>query len=177
MKNWKGEELVELGKCTQPHGIKGDFTFQLLNTEDSALDMDSKIILFPLNPKSSIQPNGEEFTIQKINFGHKVMAHLKGIDDRNAVEAMIPFSIYIQKSELPELDDGEVYLDDLIGLDAIHIESKEKIGRVIRIEDNGMQAILVIRGTQSFDIPFVEAFVGDVDLDAGTIEINPPEYV
>lgn len=177
MKEWKSKPIVELGKCTQPHGIRGDFTFQLLNTEDSALDIDSRIILFPLSPKSSIQVEGEEFIISKIVFGHKVMAHLKGVDDRNISEAMVPFSIHMLKSDLPELDDGEVYLDDLIGLDAIHIESKQKIGRIVDIEDNGMQAILVIRGTQSFDIPFVDAFVGEIDIEAGTVEVNPPEYV
>ena len=177
MKTWKGEAIVELGQCTQPHGIRGDFSFQLLNTEDSVLDIGSRLVLFPKTPKSSINPAGEEFIISKIIFGHKVMAHLEGIDDRNQTEAMVPFTIHMLKSDLPELEEGEVYLDDLIGLKAIHIETKEKIGKVIDIEDNGMQAILVIRGEQAFDVPYVDAFVGEIDLEAGTIEINPPEYV
>tara|TARA_R110002049_G_scaffold175719_1_gene343002 strand:+ start:872 stop:1405 length:534 start_codon:yes stop_codon:yes gene_type:complete len=177
MKKWKGEAIVELGKCTQPHGIKGAFTFHLINTQDSSLDLDSRIILFPLAAKSSIKESGEEFTIEKISFGHKVMTYLKGISDRSIVEAMIPFSIHILKSDLPELDEDEVYLDDLIGCKAIHHETKKELGRIIGLEDNGVQAILVIRGVQPMDIPFVDAFVGEIDIDAGTVEIDPPEYI
>src|SRR5690606_22787869 len=103
--------------------------------------------------------------------------HLKGVDDRNLSEAMVPFSIHILKSDLPELEEGEVYLNDLIGLDAIHIETKQKIGRIIDIEDNGMQAILVIRGQMMIEVPFVDAFVGEIDLENGTVEINPPEFM
>ncbi len=177
MKTWKNEPIVELGKCTQPHGIKGAFTFHLINTQDSSLDLDSKIILFPLAAKSSIKSDGEEFTIGKISFGHKVMTYLKGINDRSVVEAMIPFSIHILKSDLPELDEGEVYLDDLIGCKAVHIETGKELGRIIGLEDNGVQAILVIRGIEAMDIPFVDAFVGEIDLEAKTVQINPPEYL
>lgn len=177
MKTWKSEKIVELGRCTQPHGIKGAFTFQLINTQDSSLDLDSKIILFPLADKSSIQSKGEEFTIEKISFGHKVMVYLKGITDRSITEKMIPFSIHILKSDLPELDEDEVYLDDLIGCKAIHRETKKELGKIIGLEDNGVQAILVIRGQEAFDIPFVDAFVGEIDLEAGTVEIDPPEYI
>lgn len=177
MKTWMGEKIVELGRCTQPHGIKGAFTFQLINTQDSSLDLDSKIIIFPLSEKSSVRAEGEEFFIEKISFGHKVMAYLKGITDRSVTEKMIPFSIHLLKSDLPELDEDEIYLDDLIGCKAIHRETKKELGKIIGLEDNGVQAILVIRGQESFDIPFVDAFVGEIDLEAQTVEIDPPEYV
>lgn len=177
MKTWKNEPIVELGSCTQPHGIKGAFSFKLINEKDSSLDMDSKVILFPLSAKSNIPAAGKAFEIEKISFGHKVMAYFKGITDRSVVEAMLPFSIFILKSDLPELDEDEVYLDDLIGCKAIHRETKKELGKIIGLEDNGVQAILVIRGQEAFDIPFVDAFVGEIDLEAGTVEIDPPEYI
>ncbi|MFX3675795.1 MAG: ribosome maturation factor RimM [bacterium] len=177
MKTWNNQPIVELGSCSQPHGIKGAFSFRLINTKDSSLDLDSKIILFPSSPKSNIPVAGQQFEIEKISFGHKVMAYLKGITDRSVVEAMLPFTIHILKSDLPELDEDEVYLDDLIGCKAIHIETGKELGRIIGLEDNGVQAILVIRGSEAMDIPFVDAFVGEIDLEAQTVQINPPEYV
>ena len=177
MKAWKNEVIVELGSCSQPHGIRGAFTFQLLNSQDSCLDSGSKVILFPNGAKSSIKSEGEVFEIEKITFGHKVMAYLKNVDNRDKSEAMVPFSIHILKTDLPELEDDEVYLSDLIGCKAIHIETGVELGKIIDIEDNGVQAILVIRGSQPMDIPYVGVFVGEIDLEAGTVQVNPPEYV
>ena len=177
MKTWKDQAIVELGSCSQPHGIKGAFTFNLINVQDSSLELDSKIILFPSSTRSNIPTEGKEFEIDKISFGHKVMAYLKGINDRNVVEAMLPFSIHILRSDLPELDDDEIYLDDLIGCRAIHIETGAELGKIIRLEDNGVQTILVIRGGEAMDLPFVDVFVGEIDLEAKTVQINPPEYM
>jgi 16S rRNA processing protein RimM len=177
MKKWQNEEIVELGSCSSPHGIRGAFTFNLLNSQDSSLKSDGQIILFPKSEKSNLKEEGEVFEIDKISFGHKTMVYLKGISDRNIVEAMVPFSIYILRRDLPALEEGEIYLYDLIGCVAIHIETGESLGKVVGIEDNGVQDILVIRGQEAMDLPYVDAFVGDVDLEKKTIKINPPEYV
>src|SRR5690606_15103711 len=136
-KTWQGNKIIELGDCIAPHGIRGAFTFRLINNDDSSLDTGMKVILFPKSEKSNLSKDGQQFEIEKISFGHKTMAYLAGITDRNIVEAMVPFDIYVARDDLPELDEGEVYLHDLIGCKAIHIETGEELGSIVDIEDNG----------------------------------------
>ena len=72
-------KLIELGSCRKPHGIKGAFSFYLINSESSSLKSGQKITLVPLDGKSSIREEGEEFEIETINFGNKTIVRLKNI--------------------------------------------------------------------------------------------------
>ncbi|PIP92567.1 MAG: 16S rRNA processing protein RimM [Bdellovibrio sp. CG12_big_fil_rev_8_21_14_0_65_39_13] len=171
-------QWFRLGVCRKPHGIKGGFEFHLDNTEDSVLENHSEIELrlIPLSPSSKVNPNGDIYQIDKISFGNKVIAYLKGVEDRTEVESLIPFEIYIDRKNLPELEDGEVYIQDLLGMTVIGQESGERIGRVKDFLDNGFQIILEIRGAKNFDIPYVDAFIKNIDLDKKEITILEPEY-
>ena len=169
-------KLLKLGACYKPHGIKGAFTFNLDNDQDSALDAGVRIKLFPVDSRSKLPKEGQDFEIEKITFGHKVMAFLKGINDRNIVEEMIPFVIKIDRDNLPDLNEGEVYLDDLKGFKVLD-ENDEEIGRVQGFSDNGMQTIVEIRGFKSFDIPYIDQFVIETNLEEKFLKVVVPDYV
>ncbi len=171
------DKLIELGNCKKPHGVKGAFSFFLINQKDSSLKKGSFVTLIPLNSASSIDPNGQEFEISSIGHGNKTIVTLKGVDNRNLVEAMIPFSIHIKRSELPELDDDNYYLSDLIGLKAIDEDGKS-IGTVIEMGTNGVQEILRIKGESGvLEILLVDHFVKEINWDEGTIIVVVPELV
>lgn len=172
------EELVVLGMCTKPHGIRGGFTFSLENHEESVLSKGSKVYLFPRNSSSSIKAEGEVHTIDKISFGNKVIVYLKDISDRNIVEAMIPYDIKFPRSEFPEIDEDEYYLADIVGIEVLEHGTDEVVGKVTRYYDNGMQIILSIGGHRnSFEIPFVDQFVPEVDIENGKIWVVIPEVI
>ncbi|GAB4019500.1 MAG: hypothetical protein Fur0010_21540 [Bdellovibrio sp.] len=166
---------MSLGVCRKAHGIKGAFHFHLHNTEDSVLENGTEIHLVPLNPKSSLQQDGENFIIADISFGNKVIAYLEGIEDRNSVEAMLPFEIYIDRKFLPKLEEGEYYLQDLMNLTVVDVESDNEVGKIRNLLDNGVQTILEVRGKMNFEIPLVDAFVKKVDFEHNKIYILLPD--
>lgn len=170
--------IVHIGHCTAPHGIRGEFSFVLYNQEDSVLEEGMTITLFPKTAESSVPQDGKEFKIQSIRFGNKVITVLEGVDNRNIVEAMIPFDIYLDRNVFPELEDGEFYINDLLGLEVFNFYTKEKIGRVMDFYDNGAQVVLKIKTEKNiFDVLFIENFVPVVDLNLERIEIIPPIMV
>ena len=171
------KKLIFLGNCTKPHGIKGGFSFNLENNDESVLKKGLEITLIPKNSSSSIDKNGEVFFIDKISFGNKTICYLKDVTDRNVVEAMIPFEIKVARDIFPEPEEGEFYVSDLIGMQVLEHGTDRELGKVAKYFDNGMQLILTIRGAKSFDIPFVENFVPEVDLDAGKMWVVIPEVV
>jgi 16S rRNA processing protein RimM len=177
MNTGKKNDLVLLGNCHKPHGIRGEFSFFLENMHDSVLKKGSEITLFPKNPSSSIKTDGEVFKIEKISFGNKAIARLVGVVDRNQVEAMVPFEIFVDRKELPEPDEDEVYLSDLIGLKVLEQGTDRELGKVTKFFDNGAQVVLTIRGHKSFDIPFVKHFVPEIDVAAGVMWVNVPQVV
>ena len=89
---------MRLGVCRKPHGIKGAFDFHLDNAIDSVLDNGVEIHISPLEAKSSLPAEGMDIEIADISFGNKVIVYLDEVNDRNVVESMIPFEIYIDRS-------------------------------------------------------------------------------
>lgn len=170
------EEYIQLGKCSKPHGIKGAFAFHLFNQEDSALKKGSKVFLLP-REGSKLTSEGEEFEVSQISFGNKVIVFLKEVTDRNKTEEMLPFEIYFKKLDLPEIDEDEFYLDDLIGITAIDSSTGKKIGKVSSFYDNSAQIVLVISGEKEIEIPMIDNFVKETNIEEGFIKIVVPEYI
>ncbi len=175
--------LIQLGVCHKPHGIKGAFSFILDNPDDSILKKKMTIFLFPKDSRSTLSTDGEEFEISKINFGNKVIAFIKKdgeeITDRNTVEAMIPFSIKVSRDSFPEPEEGEIYLSDLIGLNVRDLSLDKIVGTIYRTSDNGAHTILTIKQDDGalVEIPFVENFVPYVDIEQKEVGVNLPHYV
>ncbi len=170
------EEYIELGRCSKPHGIKGAFALHLYNPEDSTLQKGSKVYLIP-KEGSKLQAEGQEFEISQISFGNKVITFFKEVNDRNKVEEILPFDIYFKKSDLPEIGEDEFYLDDLIGLSVIDAKTDLKIGKISSFYDNTAQIILEIRGDQNIEIPMIDNFVVETNIEEGFMKINVPEYL
>ncbi len=172
-------DLVELGFCVKPHGIKGEFAFHLYNKDDSVLHKGSVITIFPKDRSSSVASEGQSIKIASIRFGNKVIARLDGVENRNSVEDLIPFTINISRDEFPDLDDDEFYIMDLIGVDVYDHRSGEKIGIIKKIYDNGMQDIFVVATYDhgAVEVLNIPPFVQLVDLDNNRVEVTLPEVI
>jgi 16S rRNA processing protein RimM len=172
----KNKNLIELGTSTKPHGIKGGFLFNLFNKDGSVLTKGSIISILPGSDNSSVPKEGQDIEIEEIHFGNKTIVYLKGIRDRNIVEAMIPFEVLYPRDKFPEPDEDEVYLQDLVGLKVMDVGGFE-IGKVQSYFDNGAQTVLKIKlENEIMELPFVENFFPEVDVENGTITMILPEY-
>lgn len=175
----KKEELIKLAFAAAPHGIKGEVELRLFNPdpENSILENGMMVWLFPSHPKSKIPSSGQEWKIEKIRFGNKVICQFEGIKDRTHLETLLPFEIYLAREFFPEAQEDEIYLVDLIDMDVIN-QSGEVIGKLESFSDNGMQYLLDIRlqTGQMITLPYVTAFFPDIDLESKKITMIMPEY-
>lgn len=169
---------IHIGHCTTPHGIKGEFSFVLYNDEDSVLENQTIVTLTPRSSSSTIPQDGKEFKIAKISFGNKTIVTLEGVDNRNVVEAMIPFDIHVNREEFPETEDDEYYINDLLGLEVYHYYTKNLIGRVMDFYENGAQVVLKIKTDKEIlEVLFLNQFVPVVEIENNRMEIIPPILV
>lgn len=105
-----------------------------------------------------------------------VIATLKGVEDRDAAEALKGLRLYVARAALPAPDQEEFYHADLIGLEAV-TRAGEPLGKVRAIHDYGagdsIEIDLSAGGTLL--VPFTKAAVPEIDLDGGRLVVDPPE--
>ena len=97
------------------------------------------------------------------------------IGDRTGAEALRGTSFTIDAADRRGLDDGEFWVEDLVGCDVVG-QDGASIGVIESVEFGAAQDRLAVR-TESglFEVPFVDAIVPDVDLESRTVFVTPPE--
>ena len=174
----KKSHNIHIGHCTSPHGIKGELSFVLYSPEDSVLEKGVTVTLTPISSSSSVPQDGKEFKISSISFGNKAIARLEGVLDRTTVEGMVPFDIHMDREMLPETDDDEYYVNDLLGLEVYNFFTKELLGRVMDFYENGAQVVLKIKTDKEIlEVIFISNFVPVVEIEKNRMEIIPPIMV
>lgn len=110
--------------------------------------------------------------------GDTVVASIEGICDRDAALALRGVCVFVPRSAFPKTAAGEYYWTDLIGLAAINRDGVN-LGEVVGLLDTGPHCVLrlrppagvVVEGGERL-IPFVAAFVGEVDLAARRVDVD-----
>jgi 16S rRNA processing protein RimM len=160
-------ELICVGAITGVRGLKGEV----------------RIKSFTADPKG-ICDYGDVFTEDgKVNYTIKIigqakgqlLARLKGIDDRDAAEALKGTRLYVAKSALPEPEEDEFYFSDLVGL-RVDLIDGGKLGTIKEVHDFGAGTILEVTGGEAgiVMVPFTRAAVPEVDLPGGRVIVDPP---
>lgn len=75
---------------------------------------------------------------------------------------------------LAELDDGEYYIKDLIGLSVFDAGDNSPVGTIEDVIQNTAQDIYLIKTCDGAEVlvPAVKEFIKDIDIKAGRISIN-----
>ena len=100
------------------------------------------------------------------------VVRLAGIDSREAAEALVGEQLLVPASDRPKLAKGEFHLLDLVGLE-VRLDGKA-IGRVSDLIHAGNDLLEIELESRKVLIPFVQAIVPEVQLEAGWIGITPP---
>ena len=100
-----------------------------------------------------------------------IVAHIKGIDNREDSQKFIGQDIYINKEQLPELTQGEYYWHELIGFDVIN-KDEERLGTVDYFVETGANDVLVVKGKKEYWIPYIEPFLVSIDFKNNKILVD-----
>ncbi len=107
------------------------------------------------------------------------VARLKGVDDRNAAEALRNVELYVARNQLPAIEEDDTfYVADLVGLAAVTAEG-EPLGTVTAVHNFGAGDIIEIAPAAGAPLmlSFTAANVPAVDVKAGRIVVALPEEV
>lgn len=161
-----GEDaLVVMGRISAPYAVRGWVRIQT-QTEyiDSLLDY----------PLWQVGRNGQWRPFRLLEgkvHGQYLLAHLEGLNDRDAAEAVMGMEIAVPREDRPAAEEGEYYWDDLIGLEVVNGDGAV-FGKVTGLLETGAHDVLQILGERERLIPFVDAYVRTVDLAARRIVVE-----
>lgn len=172
------KSLVNLGSGKKPHGLKGEVEFWTASGNDTYLEKGSKVWLYPLGEGSTLPVEGKEYVVAGIRRGNQVLLKFEDVPDRTALEKLLPLEVYASRDEFPEPEEGSYYIVDMIGLMALN-ERGEVIGKIEDFFETPAQIIFTValKNGERMDLPYVEQFFTDVDIESGTIRVHLPEIV
>ena len=159
---------IVLGVITGVHGIQGEVKLKSFTADPGAIASYG-----PLDAS-----NGTTLEIKSLKV-HKgfFRARIEGVTDRNAAEALKGLELSISRDRLPEPEQDEVYHTDIVGLSVVDTTGAE-IGTAVGVVDFGAGELLELKLQDiksTVLIPFNTQTVPDINLDAGTLTINPPD--
>jgi 16S rRNA processing protein RimM len=158
-------ERLAVGLITATHGLRGSVKIKSLSGESAHL----------LKLRRLYVRRGEEFLpfeVEQVQgSGSALVMKLAGIDSVEAATRFRGCELWVERREANPLGQGEYYLADLCRCRVYRGE--RELGRVVGMYEGGRSELLEVedeRGSR-FLLPFVEAFVGAVDVQGGRIEV------
>jgi 16S rRNA processing protein RimM len=111
--------------------------------------------------------------------GKSILLSFKGVEDRNTAETLIGAELFIERTALPELEEGVYYWTDIIGLSVFSTDN-QYIGRVESIMATGSNDVYVVKDPNKTNnneilIPAIESVVLEIDVEHKRIRVNLPE--
>ena len=106
-----------------------------------------------------------------------LIAHAREVETREDAQALRGLRLYIDRDALPEPEEDEFYLADLVGLAAVSPEGAA-MGRVKSVHNFGAGDLLEIdpeTGAASWWAPFTREVVPEVRIAEGMIVVARPE--
>ena len=161
-------EKIKIGKIVNAVALRGEVkVYHYSDYKERFEELD--IILLERKGKY------EEYGIEGVRYQKEmVILKLKGVNDRNAAEALKERDIYITEADLRELPEDTFYIRDLIGCKVLNGENDSEIGEITDVLQNSAQDIYQIRlanGKEAL-IPVVAEFVKEVDIEQKTVKIR-----
>lgn len=152
---------IRIGKIYNTRGLRGELKVKPLT--DFVEERFAK--------GNRIYIEDEEFIIHQLKpyKNGNILIALENMLDINLVEKYKNHNIYIDEDDREELAEGEYYISDLIGL-TLYNQEGEEIGVVSEVMETGANSVLRVNDTVL--IPFVDAFIIEVNLEEKYIKMN-----
>ncbi|MDY5786534.1 ribosome maturation factor RimM [Corynebacterium sp.] len=159
---------VQVGRVTKSHGIRGEVVVDVMTDVPEVRFADGAAL-------NGTQAGKERTLTVASSRPHKgrLLVKFREVADRTEADTLRGMKFFAEPLERD--DDSDEYFDhELIGLKVIH--DGAEVGEVTGVMDTPNRKILEIDYSgREVLVPFVMNFVPDIDLDAQTLTITPPE--
>lgn len=161
-------DTLELGYVSGVFGVRGEVRLFLHNRESDFFGQARAVTL--------VSPSGEERDAElktRPGAGRRVIGRLTGIADRTAVEALIGWRIRVAVDSLPQPDDDEFYVHQILGAQ-VFVEDRA-VGTVKTVHDSGPHTVFEVSmdaGGVGY-VPAIESHLLELDVENKRLVVAP----
>ena len=157
---------LEVGRVSKAHGIAGELRIVPHWESSDALEQVQEIWLTREGKRTA-------YALERARAVPRAyLVKLRGVDDRNAAEALQGATVSVERGALEPLEPGEYYLIDLIGAKVLGPEGE--IGEVTGIASHPTVDVIVLRLSDgsSAEQALAEPWLASVDVAARQVILN-----
>lgn len=175
-------DAIAVAELTAPHGVRGWVRVHLYDPASAALRPGLHVELRPPEgARTSAAVATEILAVDPVPGKAVLRVHFAAIADRDRAEALRGYEVWVDRDDLPALDDDEFYLADTLGLPverALPDGAVQPLGVVVGVTSNGMQDLLEVEWTRpdgrkdTWLLPALPQFI--VDVDAARLRVELP---
>lgn len=165
-----GQRRVTIGTVGRAHGVKGEVRVFPEDPRSQTLRHAPEVIL-----SHRALPTPTAYAVLSARLADKFwVVRLKGVDTRDAAEALTGATCAVARDHLPPLAADEFYLSDVLGFDVLHATDQRPLGKALQVFHNGAHEVLVYGGGgEQAMVPFLKPFVDQVDMERRALLIQP----
>lgn len=160
-------KLIAIGKAVAPHGVRGDVRVIPLTDFPDRFRTMKKVQL----------EDGRALDIESVKY-HNQFVHLKfrGIDDRDAAQALKGKLLMVGRADLVKLPEGQYYIFDIVGL-KVYDEAGAYLGTVTDVLPTGANDVYIAEreGNKPLLIPAIKDVVKEIDIPGGKMTVRMQE--
>ncbi len=162
---------VVVGRIGRPHGLRGEVTVQVTTDDPDGRFAAGAVLGTDPGSRGPLTVTGMRRS------GPVLVIGFDGITDRDAAETLRGTLLTLDSATLPVPDDPDEFYDhQLIGLSVLD-RSGTVLGTVAEVMHPPASPVLVVNRPDGSEelVPFVSAIVPVVDLEAGSLVVEPPD--
>lgn len=164
---------VVVGRIGRPHGVKGQVAVEPRTDEPESRFVEGAVLLVGNDVDGPVRT----ITVDRVQWhSGRLLLSFAGVDDRTAVETLRGSLLMIERADDATPEDPEEFYDSSLTGCRVCDRAGAELGIVADIAHLPGQDLLVVHADTGREllIPFVQAIVTDVDIDAKRIVVDPP---
>ena len=161
------ENLVNIGTVVGTHHLIGTVKIKSM-LEDIDLIIGEKVIL----EKNDIRKLLTIKSTKKFN-DKKLLVNFEEINNIEQGKEINGFQVKIRRNLLPEKNENEFYIKDLLGVEVF--EKEEKIGGILDVMETAAHNIIIfedINSKKEIMVPLIDKFIKKIDFKNNRIEVE-----
>lgn len=167
------EGFIVLGHITRAHGVHGAFVVVAYSEDPQSVLSAGQLELLSPDGLTRLPVDSLKGKVA----AQGLIVKIKGVSTREAAAALKGWRLGLERRYLPEAEEDEVYLADLVGLE-VRTPEGLTLGRVLHLMEAGVGLILVVARAEEPEkeilLPFHEEFVLDLDMENRRLLFDPP---
>jgi len=165
----ESSDRVAVGRILRPHGVRGELKVEVWTDVQGRFDVGNELFL-------NVHGRSRRIRIEQARPDKgNLLLRISGVDGREQAEEVQNARFEVESADVPEAPEGFYYHFQLVGC-ACHEQEAGLLGEVVEVvEDGGGFLLRVEKDHHSLLVPFVDAFLVDVDVKAQRIDLKLPD--